>query len=64
MVIYKPNSGLASARNAGLNEASRRYVYFCESDGYSEKNERRFNCAGGKNYDERIRSMIYIYYCI
>lgn len=35
-VIDKPNGGVSSARNAGLDAASGRFVMFCDSDDWAE----------------------------
>ena len=35
-VIHKPNGGVSSARNAGLDAAEGSYVMFCDSDDYPE----------------------------
>lgn len=37
-VIHKKNGGVASARNAGLDECSSPYLTFCDSDDYWGKN--------------------------
>lgn len=34
MIFDKPNGGLSSARNAGLDKASGEYIYFIDSDDY------------------------------
>ncbi len=35
-VIHKPNGGVSSARNTGLDNAQGEYVMFCDSDDYAE----------------------------
>lgn len=35
-VIHKPNGGVSSARNTGLDNAKGKYVMFCDSDDYAE----------------------------
>ena len=34
--IHKPNGGVSSARNTGLDNAKGKYVMFCDSDDYAE----------------------------
>lgn len=36
-VIHQENSGVSRARNAGLDAAVGKYIYFCDSDDYVEK---------------------------
>lgn len=35
-VIHKPNGGVSSARNAGINAVTGEYITFCDSDDYLE----------------------------
>lgn len=35
-VIHKPNGGVSSARNAGIDAATSKYITFCDSDDYPE----------------------------
>ena len=35
-VIHKPNGGVSSARNAGIDAATGEYITFCDSDDYLE----------------------------
>lgn len=37
-VIHKPNGGVSSARNAGIDVATGEYITFCDSDDYLEPN--------------------------
>lgn len=37
-VIHKPNGGLSSARNAGLDISCGRFVMFVDSDDWIDKN--------------------------
>ena len=36
-VIHQENNGLSAARNAGLDRASGKYIYFVDSDDYIDK---------------------------
>lgn len=37
-VIHKKNGGLSDARNIGVQHATGKFVYFCDSDDYIEPN--------------------------
>lgn len=53
LFVDKPNGGIASARNAGLDKAEGRYICFCDHDDYVEKDiyERLLNAAEEKKAD-------------
>lgn len=52
-VIHKPNGGVSSARNAGLDSYTGEYVTFIDSDDYIEVNmfERIFEALSAKDVD-------------
>lgn len=52
-VIHKENGGLSSARNAGLREATGRYVGYVDSDDYVELDmfEKMYECAEQNQVD-------------
>lgn len=58
--IYQDNAGVSSARNAGLKVASGKYVMFCDSDDYLERDsiERLIELDAGKNVDWIVGSML------
>lgn len=60
-LITQKNNGPASARNAGLTNASGDYIMFCDSDDYYEKNmcELMLNCIVSNNVDLCICDTIF-----
>ena len=58
-VIHKQNGGLSSARNAGLDVATGKYVFFIDSDDYIEKDY--FNSMLEKEADIVIGSFCAFY---
>ena len=48
-VIDQPNGGVSSARNAGLDAATGKFVMFCDSDDWTEPD---WCAAMGENYEE------------
>ena len=53
VIVDKPNGGLSSARNAGMDVAKGQYVYFLDSDDWLEEDalESLVKCAGEHNAD-------------
>ena len=49
-VIHKPNGGLSDARNAGLSQATTKYVYFLDSDDYIEPQAIQILHAAAEHY--------------
>lgn len=60
VVVHKPNGGLASARNAGMDYATGKYILFVDSDDWIDENtlEELVEIADSKNVDfVRFRPM-------
>lgn len=59
-VIHQKNSGVSSARNAGLNIVKGDYIAFCDSDDYVEKDWLKFFIQNISGFDVVVAGLTYI----
>lgn len=59
-IVHKPNGGLSSARNKGLEYATGEYVWFIDSDDYIEENVLKMLTS--KIYEDRLDLLMFNVY--